>query len=213
MRGQPLALDEVITFAIFAALLVATPGPNGLLILATVPKRGIGAGFMCIAGFAAAFLLHGTFSVLGISIIITKSAELFTIIKSAGAVYLIWVGGKALRSAWAKTTNSQGDIDSPASNRSFVSGFFTNALNPKVSIFYLAAFPQFLPSGTSIGASLALVAVHIFVATTWFTAMVLLSAKAGVAIRSPKASRWIQAATGVAFVGFGLKLLSLKNNA
>ncbi len=76
-----MAWSEIITFTFVAALLVASPGPNGVLIAKTVPTSGKAAGFANVLGFITAFYLHGTLSVLGISIILVQSATAFTLVK------------------------------------------------------------------------------------------------------------------------------------
>ena len=93
-------LTQILTFASVTALLVVSPGPNGLLIAKTVPISGRAAGFANIAGFIAAFFVHGTLSILGISAILMASATAFAFIKLLGAAYLIWIGVKALIGAW-----------------------------------------------------------------------------------------------------------------
>ena len=91
---------EILAFALVAALLVISPGPNGVLIAKTVPTSGRGAGFANVAGFVTAFYLHGALSILGISIILVQSATAFAIVKYLGAIYLCWIGVKALWEAY-----------------------------------------------------------------------------------------------------------------
>ena len=76
---------HLLSFALIASLLVMSPGPNGALIAKTVPTSGVMAGFANIAGFVTAFYIHGTWSILGISAILLRSAELFMVVKLAGA--------------------------------------------------------------------------------------------------------------------------------
>src|SRR3546814_859259 len=91
---------HVLGFAGVAALLVMSPGPNGVLIAKTVPTSGRAAGFANVAGFFAGFYLHGSLSIFGISLILLRSAEAFFVVKMLGAAYLCWIGIKALRDAW-----------------------------------------------------------------------------------------------------------------
>ncbi len=91
---------HLASFTLVTALLVMSPGPNGLLIAKTVPTSGRAAGFANIAGFVSAFYVHGTLSVLGISVILVQSAQAFLIVKMIGAAYLCWIGLKALRDAF-----------------------------------------------------------------------------------------------------------------
>ena len=86
-----MTLIEIMTFTFVAILLVVSPGPNGLLLAKTVPISGKNAGFANIAGFISAFYLHGALSILGISVILTSSAEAFFIVKVLGACYLIFI--------------------------------------------------------------------------------------------------------------------------
>ncbi|TRW99665.1 LysE family translocator [Paracoccus sp. M683] len=207
-------LTQILTFAGVAALLVMSPGPNGLLIARTVPTSGRAAGFANIAGFIAAFLVHGTLSILGISAVLMASATAFAVIKLLGAAYLIWIGIKALRSAWRGQPASvrvQPARRTRSLHRAFTEGFLTNALNPKVSMFYLAAFPQFIAaSHAGPAAAYLLVAVHSLINAVWFGWMVLMFARLTRLARDGRFQRWLQGVTGIVFVGFGLKLASLR---
>ncbi|AZQ69771.1 LysE family translocator [Silicimonas algicola] len=186
-----------------------SPGPNGVLIARTVPTSGKSAGFANIAGFVAAFYVHGTLSILGISVILVQSAAAFTAVKLLGAAYLVWIGLKALHAAWRGGVSQVAVAPARRERtlaRAFVEGFLTNALNPKVSMFYLAAFPQFVSHGESAAAAYALVSVHSSINVLWFGSMVLLFSKVSQAARGPGFQRGVKLVTGVVFIGFGLKL-------
>jgi len=209
-----MAWSEVVTFVLVASLLVMSPGPNGVLIAKTVPTSGRAAGFANVAGFVAAFYVHGALSILGISIILVQSATAFAIVKYIGAAYLIWIGLRALYGAVKGIDSAQ--AVSPARKRrtllnAFVEGFLTNALNPKVSMFYLAAFPQFISIGqTSAASSFLLVFLHSMINAVWFGAMVLLFSKLSTVASKGNFQRWLKGITGVVFLGFGAKLASFK---
>jgi threonine/homoserine/homoserine lactone efflux protein len=207
--------SDIATFALVSSLLVMSPGPNGVLIAQTVPSSGRRAGFANVAGIVSAFYLHGTLSILGISLILVQSAFAFSVIKYLGAAYLCWVGLKALWAAY-KHVKPQSIHRAGAARslpRAYLDGLLTNALNPKVSMFYLAAFPQFITVGeTSIVASFSLVLVHSVLAAFWFGGMVVLFAQLTLYARGMSFQRWLKGVTGVVFIGFGLKLASLKPN-
>ena len=95
-----MELQTILTFVAVAALLVISPGPNGFLIAKTVPMFGRNAAFANISGFVAAFYVHGTLSIFGVSLLLVQSAQAFMVFKLLGAAYLIWIGIKALRSAF-----------------------------------------------------------------------------------------------------------------
>lgn len=209
---------ELMTFTFATALLVASPGPNGVLIARTVPTSGTAAGFANIAGFFTAFYIHGALSVFGISIILLHSAFAFTIIKYLGAAYLFWIGIKSLVSA-ARGEGVSSTAVTPARRkrglwRAYGEGLLTNGLNPKVSMFYLAVFPQFIPaSGHPAASAFLLVSIHAMVNVLWFTFLVLLFARLNGFVKTGHAQRWLKGVTGVVFIGFGAKLLSFRPNA
>lgn len=205
----------ILAFAAMAALLIMSPGPNGVLIARTVPTSGRAAGFANIAGFVVAFFVHGSFAIFGLSVLLLQSAHLFTAVKLAGAAYLVWIGLKALRDAWRGLPAALVAVE-PAKRRrtllkAFGEGFLTNALNPKVAMFYVAAFPQFMPhGGVSPYSAYLLVAVHGCLNVAWFGPIVLLFDRLSAVARGGRVQRWIKALTGMVFVGFGIKLATLR---
>lgn len=208
---------DILTFMTVTTLLVISPGPNGMLIAKTVSLSGKSAGFSNIAGFVVAFYLHGSLSILGISVLLVQSADAFFIFKMAGAAYLCWVGVKSL---WTALQNQQSISDVPpvksekkqSTITSFVEGFLTNALNPKVSMFYLAAFPQFMPNSGEVSIAYFLVFLHAVIAIVWFSAMVFLLSRLTSLATKSSVSRGLKSITGIVFIGFGIKLASLESS-
>ncbi len=209
-----MAWPEIATFVFVASLLVMSPGPNGVLIAKTVPTSGRSAGLANVAGFVTAFYFHGAFSVLGISIILVQSATAFATVKYLGAAYLCWIGVKALHGAFKKVDGTEKIAPAKkqrATLNAYAEGFLTNALNPKVSMFYLAAFPQFISIGeTSVASAFLLVFLHSMINAVWFRAMVVLFSKLTAIARNGNFQRWLKGVTGVVFIGFGIKLASYK---
>lgn len=208
-------LINLLAFVVVVALLVISPGPNGLLIAKTVPVSGRVAGFANMWGFVAAFYVHGTLSVFGISVLLVQSAQAFFIFKILGAMYLCWIGVKSLLAAWkAQTVVVSADVKTRAEavnlKGAFAEGFLTNMLNPKVSMFYLAAFPQFLSMDASASQAYLLVSAHAFINLIWFSCMVMLLSRLKGLAANPTFSRWLKSVTGVVFIGFGAKLAYLK---
>ena len=207
-------LSNALSFVVVASLLVMSPGPNGVLVARTVPTSGRAAGFANVLGFVAAFYIHGALSILGISVILVQSAQAFFIVKMLGAAYLCWLGIKALRDAWRG--NNEMDTVEPAKHRrtlrtAFVEGLLTNALNPKVSMFYLAAFPQFITTGEgAIGSAFVLVLLHSLINAIWFGAMVILLARLTRVAQNGTFQRWLKGVTGAVFIGFGASLASYR---
>ncbi|MCB1389583.1 MAG: LysE family translocator [Rhodobacteraceae bacterium] len=205
---------QLLAFVLATTLLVTSPGPNGVLIARLVPTSGRAAGFAAIAGFFTAFYIHGTLSILGISIILMQSATAFTLVKLAGAAYLVWIGVKSLLAAWRGVAPMAAVPPARRARtlgRAYLEGLLTNGLNPKVSMFYLAVFPQFIPIGANpVLTAYELVFIHSMINVVWFSAMVVLLARLRTATRGPRFQRWLKGLTGVVFIGFGLKLASLR---
>jgi threonine/homoserine/homoserine lactone efflux protein len=210
-----LTFSTIAGFVFVAALLVMSPGPNGVLIAKTMPTSGARAGFANILGFMTAFYFHGLMAVFGISALVMQSANLFTALKFAGALYLIWLGLKAL----ADALRSNGNADAIQPHRrqrslwaAFLEGLTTNALNPKVAMFYLAALPQFVPMNEphAVINVLTLVFIHSLINLVWFGSLILVFANIARAARSPKLVRWLKGLTGIVFLGFGARLAMLE---
>ncbi|MEZ9232975.1 LysE family translocator [Vibrio amylolyticus] len=209
-------INTILAFMAVATLLVISPGPNGFLIAKTVPVSGKKAGFANIWGFVTAFYVHGTLSIFGISILLVQSAQAFFVFKMLGAAYLIWIGVKAIISAFKKSETSpkKAPISSAKTvsiRRAFSEGFITNVLNPKVSMFYLAAFPQFMPNSESALNAYALVTAHAVVNFLWFSMMIVMLSKIKSATNNGKFKAWLNSITGIVFIAFGSKLALMKN--
>lgn len=205
---------QILAFMLIASLLVISPGPNGLLIAKTVASTGKKAGFANVGGFIVAFYLHGALSVLGISVLLTQSAQAFMVVKVVGSVYLAWIGIKSLIGAF-RPVEAPATTSSRSSNKSlkksFIEGLLTNALNPKVSMFYLAAFPQFIPAGEhAVAYALGLVTLHCVMNMMWFSSIIVLLHRLTKLAKSRLFTRLLKGVTGVVFIGFGAKLLALE---
>ena len=214
-----MAWADIVTFVLIASLLVISPGPNGVLIAKTDPTSGRVAGLANVAGCVTAFYLHGALSILGISLILVQSAMAFAVVKYLGAAYLCWIGAKALYTAFKTTATKQIDT-APHSTATckkrpllsaYIEGVLTNAFNPKVSMFYLAAFPQFITwAYQSVTSSFLLVFLHSAINAVWFGAMVLLVSQLATLTRKGAFKRWLKGVTGVVFIWFGIKLASYR---
>ncbi len=209
-------LSNIITFVAVATLLVISPGPNGFLIAKSVPLAGKKAGFANVGGFVAAFYVHGTLSVFGISVLLVQSATAFTVFKMLGAAYLIWIGVKAIRNAFrhkAVVMEVPQETKKQITTRgALFEGFVTNVFNPKVSMFYLAAFPQFISLETSAFSAYVLVTAHALVNVLWFSVMIIALSRVKNIAKSGKFRAWLNSITGVVFIGFGAKLALLKSS-
>lgn len=148
-------------FFITSILLNLTPGNDMLYVASRSISQGIKAGIISAIGIFAGSFVHIFAAVLGLSLIISRSAYLFQLIKFAGAAYLIYLGIKALLSKQAIETKKEKNERTDYRNL-FKQGVLTNALNPKVAIFFLSFLPQF------INASSPVFKLQLFTLGLWF---------------------------------------------
>ncbi|CAH0343262.1 LysE family translocator [Rhizobium sp. CECT 9324] len=208
--------QDIATFAFATFLLVSSPGPNGALIVKTVSTSGVPAGFANIAGFFSAFWIHGTFSILGLSVIVMQSAMAFAVVKYIGAAYLLWLGLKALYEAAFYRERQGGGTSQPrpkSLKHAYLEGLLTNGLNPKVSMFYLAVFPQFMShdGGHVLVAAYMLVAIHSTINIAWFSLVILLLSRLRTIALAGGLRRGLKAITGAVFIGFSAKLAAAQS--
>ena len=212
-----MELYTLLTFFLIVSVMVMSPGPNGALLLKNVPTFGKQHGYANVLGIVVAFYLQGTLSVSGLSAIIVSSANLFLLVKILGALYLAYLGVKAIVSAFAKKTTllasnkNQLTHSNKRLTASFIEGLLTNLLNPKVSIFYLAAFPQFVSfEQEALLASFGLVTIHAIFAAIWFSSLVVLIGKSSHFTKSDKFQRAMQSVTGSLLIWFSYRVATVK---
>lgn len=205
----------IIHFGFFMAavfLLNITPGPDTAYIVGRSVAQGRGAGIVSALGISAGCCVHVCACALGLTALLAASAMAFTVVKTVGAIYLIYLG---LRLILAR---HQGE-DAPAPvaesgaqrplRKLFAQGFLTNVLNPKVVLFFVAFFPQFVTpdSPHKALAFLALGAVFVAMSTVWNTLVAWMAGTVTARFSGkPGVRRWLDRGVGGAFVGLGLKL-------
>jgi threonine/homoserine/homoserine lactone efflux protein len=196
------------------ALLIVTPGPDTFLVAATSAVHGARAGALAALGVFCGCLFHIALATIGVSAVIAASPLAFAVLKLAGAAYLAWLGILAIRDAWRGHPVVDPSHSAPArrersARELFLRGALTNALNPKVAVFFVAFLPQFVDPGLGQAAlQLALLGMIFNVPGTLY--LVLLAAVSGRATvslrRLPWARRALDAAVGVFFLGLAIHL-------
>jgi len=195
--------SQVLAYTGVAVLLTLSPGADTALVIRSVLARGRAAGILTTLGICCGCLTHGVLSALGVSLIVAKSATAFTAIKWAGAAYLVYLGMRSLRGGPA-VTPEQGPAPG---RRSFLEGLFTNLLNPKVIVFYLAFLPQFIRPGDPVLAkSILLAGIHAVLGFLWLATVSVLLSRVRPWLSRPRVQRRLEAVTGVALIGFGARL-------
>lgn len=196
------------TFFTAALLLNLSPGPDMAFILGQTARGGSRAGFSAMFGIWSGACIHVLFAALGLSAILATSAMAFSIVKWAGAFYLIWLGIQSLCSRGALC--NVGTSHHPVNLKNvFKQGILVAALNPKVAIFFLAFLPQFIEPGAGpAGAQLFLHGFLIIaVAGLVEPPLVLIGSRLTDSLaRNATVSRWMDRGLGVLFLGLGFKL-------
>lgn len=189
----------LLLFAVAAAALVAIPGPNLIYIATRSLSQGQRAGFASALGVEAGTLVHVAAAAAGLSALIASSATAFTVVKYAGAAYLVFLGVRALRTR--STTELAADGAAPPLSRAFAEGVLVNVLNPKVALFFLAFLPQFIDPARGSAALQTLVLGAVFFAVA-FVLDVLYVLAAGAVGRKLKGAR-THTVAGVIYLALG----------
>lgn len=139
-----MGIENFMAFLFTALLFIMTPGMDTVFVLNKAISQGKTSGSFAALGVNAGVIVHTLFAALGLSLLVSQSEYAFTAIKYVGAIYILYMGVmQLLKKSEAESKPGEVKIISSPKNN-FVSGFMTNALNPKVALFFLAFFPQFI---------------------------------------------------------------------
>jgi len=215
-------LDGVQNLAVFVGaglLLNLTPGADVALIAARSAGQGVRAGVAAALGVGAGCGLHALAAALGLSALVAGSPWAFAALRWAGAAYLVWLGWGMLRARAAPRVASEpaSPTGAPSSfGRVFLQGFWTNALNPKVVLFFLAFLPQFIaPSMDNKPLAFLLLGLLFNFNGMWVNFGWALAAAwlAGRVEAVQRGMHWLDRVAGAMFLGFGVKLALTDNPA
>jgi RhtB (resistance to homoserine/threonine) family protein len=203
--------QHLLLFIAAGWLLNLTPGPDVLYIVTHSLRSGARAGVVAGLGITAGCFVHVFAAALGVSALLATSAWAFTLLKWLGAAYLLWLGVRLLLAKPA----AQADLQALARSQPavplrqvFLGGFWTNVLNPKVAIFFLAFVPQFIaPDAARPALAFVLLGVlfnlnSIPVNSGWALAAAWMARQGAV----QRGMQWLDRAAGALFIAFGLKL-------
>ncbi len=214
--------DQLLMFIAAGWLLNLTPGPDVLYVVSNTLRAGVRAGVLAGLGITAGCFVHVAAAAVGVGALLAASSTAFTVLKYAGAAYLLWTGVRLLlaRAPAAGKANPWSDPPAPAPAASlrqvFLGGFWTNVLNPKVAIFFLAFVPQFIAPDEShktlafvlLGVLFNLNAIPVLVG--WALAAAWMARRVTAVQRG---LRRLDQLAGLMFIGFGLKLALSDNPA
>jgi threonine/homoserine/homoserine lactone efflux protein len=208
-----LGIEHLGLFVLSGWLLNLTPGPDVLYIVSSALRSGVRAGIVAALGITAGCFVHIVAAGLGVSALMATSAMAFSVLKWVGAAYLLYVGVRLLLSkaqdAIKIEAGSADSVTAGGLKSLFFRGFWTNALNPKVALFFLAFVPQFIAPGAAhptvafllLGVLFNLNAIPINIGYALLAAW---AAQRTAAIQ--RGMHWLDRLAGALFVGFGIKL-------
>ena len=204
-----IPLDVQLAFLAASALITVAPGPDNLMVLSVGISRGRAAGIGFGLGCALGCLVHTFWATLGIGALVMASEEAFTVLKLAGAAYLVYIGIMAWRYAGTHHLNKLDDASLEPLAVHVRRGFIANVINPKVVLFFIAFLPQFVDQARGaifiqmllLGALFAALTVVIFGSLGWFAGSV------GACLqRQPKLAVWLDRCAGTIFFVLALNL-------
>ena len=169
-----LPTQDLLVVAGASLLLVLTPGPNMLYLISRSICQGRGAGVISLAGVVLGFFVHMLAASLGLTALFMAIPLGFELLKWAGAAYLLWMAWQAVRSGGSSPFEQTTTLPNESPRKLFAMGLFTSILNPKVAIFYLSIFPQFVNAahGSVFWQSITLGLIQV---TTSFTVNLLIT--------------------------------------
>ncbi|SFC79222.1 Threonine/homoserine/homoserine lactone efflux protein [Polaromonas sp. OV174] len=207
-------LHQLLLFVAAGLLLNLTPGPDVLYIVSHALRSGTRAGIVAGLGITAGCFVHIVAAALGVSALMAASSTAFGLLKWLGAAYLLWIGLRMLFSRGGQNTpnliaGGAAGTGAIGIKALFFGGFWTNALNPKVALFFLAFVPQFIaPDAQHKPLAFFLLGLlfnfnGIFINVAWAVLAGWMARRLGVVQRGMQA---LQRVAGLMFIGFGLKL-------
>ncbi|CAN5350486.1 LysE family translocator [soil metagenome] len=206
-------IDTLLAYVAACALVVISPGPDNILAIGRGLSQGRLAAALSSLGAGLGIMCHTLAATFGLSLIIQSSPQAFWVVKAVGALYLIWLGYRAL---------SAGNLISftPSARmplrRVLATGILSNVLNPKPGLFVLAFLPQFADAarGSLTVQMLAYGAIFAVMTTLIFTLMGGFASRlAGWLQTRPKVVKGVNIGAGLTFIAAGLSVLSLKQRS
>jgi threonine/homoserine/homoserine lactone efflux protein len=196
------------TFLVVAAVLVLVPGADFAVVVRNTLAGGRPRGLWSSVGVASSNVVQGTAAAAGLGAVVLRVEPLFQAIRWAGICYLVYLAGQAVRSA---VRGEYPPVDGAPGGHAAAwtgwrQGFLSNITNPKVLVFYLAVLPQFLTPGAGVGLLTGFALSHAALGLVWSVALVLLMDRARRLFARRRVRRSLDAATGVALLGFGARL-------
>ncbi|MFJ4375802.1 LysE family translocator [Pseudomonas japonica] len=196
-------MNELLAVALFTVLAVISPGPDFAMVTRASYAHGRRSGLLAALGIACGVQVHVLYTVLGVSVLVQHSPALFLAMKVLGAGYLIYLGYSSL----TNTTRLSLEGDERARKGTFLSGFLTNALNPKTLLFVISAYTQVVQPGSSLAQQFGYGLFMSLAHGVWFCIVALCFSSAPLRRVMIDRQRVVDRVIGVALLGLGVTVL------
>ncbi len=198
---------HVGAFLAVAAVVVVTPGVDMALVTRNALMYGRRAAVETALGINLGIFFWVMAASLGIAAIVATSAEAFTVIKVAGALYLVYLGVQALRSAHTRRRTDEVTVrPAPSGRQALRQGLVSNLLNPKIAVFFTSLLPQFVGTDGSAGELLLLGLLFNAMGICWLLFYAAAAARGRNVLVRPRVKRALDRVTGVVLIGLGARL-------
>lgn len=207
---MPVPIDQLAPFLVASVLVTVVPGADMALVTRQVLLGGPPLAHRTIAGNLTGILVHGLALAVGLSALLVASATAYTVVKLAGAAYLVFLGVQAILAARRSAAASDAtDLPArvPSRRTAFAQGLVSTVLNPKPALFFLTFLPQFVNEDRAVLPQIAfLAAIHVVVGLIWLTLYAHLVHRAHRVLTRADVRRWLEGATGTVLVALGVRV-------
>ena len=200
-------LVALSTFSLAALVVVLLPGPDTLVVLRTLVRGGRATAARTVLGVLRGLSVWVVTAVLGLSAVLRASHDAYLVLRLAGAVYLVYLGVRSLRSRGQVPA----DLDQGAAGRlvrtGYRAGLLTDLLNPKVGVFFVTFLPGFVPHGMSVPwVSLLFGSIFVLMTAAYFAVLLTASRAVTTWLANARLRKRADRVTGAVLIGFGLRL-------
>jgi threonine/homoserine/homoserine lactone efflux protein len=200
---------HLTAFLGIAAIVIASPGPDTALVTKNALMHGRRPAIATAFGVVSGLLVWTLAAAFGVAAVVHASATAFTVMKLAGAAYLIWLGIQTLRAAGHRGEEDDRVFDRRRVDvvRGFRQGLINDLANPKIAAFFTSLLPQFIDSGQPVLLPfLVLGALFAAITLAWLVAFAVMASKAGGLLTRPRVKAGLDRLTGIVLIGLGLRL-------
>lgn len=202
-------IAQFFSIGLIALLGAMLPGPDFAIVTRNSLLHSRKSGYFTSLGVGAAILIHMSYCIFGLALVISSSLFLFSLIKYIGALYLIYLG---LSSFFSKQSKAKLSLDKTMKKKeisnfiSFRQGFLCNLLNPKATLFFLSLFTVIIKPGTPFKWEIIYAMEIFFIATAWFCGLTIILSHPSIKRALEKAEKYIAKLLGIFLIGFGVAL-------